>query len=352
MNATEHLLTVDDLTVELQTGNGPIRPVDSVSLSLEKGKTLALVGESGSGKSMLCRAILGLVPAKGGILFDGRDNGKLGAGELNRIRGRDIGVVLQNPLSSLNPVMTVASQIVEPMRIHLGISRREGMERTLSLLRSVGIPRPEERMACYPHQLSGGMRQRVAIAIALSCEPKLLIADEPTTALDVTVQADILALLARIRKERNMAILLVSHDLGVVAGSSDSVAVMYAGKIVEQAPASELFRQMRMPYTRALFDAIPRIEDPSHRRLPNIPDLPPDFAALPPGCRFAPRCPRAGERCHWEEPPLVCDEDENHRYACWFPYLNQPPSISPCQRESFEASPEKGEAWRVNKCCH
>ena len=313
----QDLLVVDDLTVQLQTEQGPIRPVDSVSLSLEKGKTLAIVGESGSGKSMLCRAILGLVPADGSIRFDGRDTGGLSDREMNRIRGRDIGVVLQDPLSSLNPVMTIANQIIEPMRIHLGITRREGMERTLSLLRSVGIPRPEERLACYPHQLSGGMRQRVAIAIALACEPKLLIADEPTTALDVTVQAEILALLSRIRQERNMAIILVSHDLGVVAGCADYVAVMYAGRIVEQAPTAELFARMRMPYTRALFDAIPRIEDPPHRRLPNIPDLPPNFAELPLGCRFAPRCPRAGERCRKEEPSLVCDGDENHRYACW-----------------------------------
>jgi len=319
----QNLLSVNDLTVLLQTEQGPIRPVDSVSLSLARGKTLALVGESGSGKSMLCRAILGLVPAQGSIRFDGRDTGSLSAREMNRIRGRDIGVVLQNPLSSLNPVMTIANQIIEPMRIHLGIPRREGQERAQTLLGSVGIPCPAERLGSYPHQLSGGMRQRVAIAIALSCEPKLLIADEPTTALDVTVQAEILALLARLQQERNMAILLVSHDLGVVAGCADSVAVMYAGRIVEQAPTPELFGQMRMPYTRALFDAIPRIDDPPHRRLPNIPDLPPDFAAPPPGCRFAPRCPRAGERCSLEEPSLGCDEDENHRYACWFPLTNQ-----------------------------
>ncbi|MDO9308899.1 MAG: ABC transporter ATP-binding protein [Deltaproteobacteria bacterium] len=320
--ADRRLLTVDNLRVEIQTGSGLIRPVDSVSISLESGETLALVGESGSGKSMLCRAILGLVPAHGKILFDGRDIDCLPASEMNRIRGKDIGVVLQDPLSSLNPVMTIASQIIEPMRCHLGIRSREGKERALALLRDVGIPRPEERLGCYPHQLSGGMRQRVAIAIALACGPKLLIADEPTTALDVSVQAEILALLARLRQERNMAILLVSHDLGVVAGCADSVAVMYAGRIVEQAPVTELFGQMRMPYTRALFDAIPRIEDPPRRRLPNIPDLPPDFAALPPGCRFAPRCPRSGERCRTEEPALVCDEGKNHRYACWFPIMN------------------------------
>jgi peptide/nickel transport system ATP-binding protein len=317
--ADRQLLTVEDLTVELSSGSGPIRPVDSVSLTLERGKTLAVVGESGSGKSMLCRAILGLVASRGTIRFNGHDTGKLSAVEMNRIRGREIGVVLQDPLSSLNPVMTVAGQIMEPMRCHLGLRSRDCRERALELLRAVGIPHLEERLACYPHQLSGGMRQRVAIAIALACDPQLLIADEPTTALDVTVQAEILNLLARLQKERNMSLILVSHDLGVVAGIADDIAVMYAGRIVELGPTAAIFERMRMRYTRALFDAIPRIEDPPHRRLPNIPDQPPDFAALPPGCRFAPRCASVGEICRNEYPPLVADGDERHRFACWFP---------------------------------
>lgn len=319
MNATDLLLAVDNLAVEIVTGAGLIRPVDSVSLTLERGKTLALVGESGSGKSMLCRAILGLVPSQGSVIFNGHDTHKLSTNEMNRVRGREIGVVLQNPLSSLNPVMTIASQIAEPMRCHLAIRPSEARERALSLLRAVGIPSPEERMRCYPHQLSGGMRQRVAIAIALSCDPKLLIADEPTTALDVTVQAEILDLLGRIQQELNMAIILVSHDLGVVAGRAHDIAVMYAGRIVEQGPTAALFERMRMRYTHALFDAIPRIDDPPHRRLPNIPDQPPNFAALPPGCRFAPRCFSAQERCHAEYPPLVDDDHTGHRFACWFP---------------------------------
>ena len=317
--ADRHLLAVVNLTVELHTGRGLIRPVDSVSLTLERGKTLAIVGESGSGKSMLCRAILGLVPSQGNILFDGHDTGSLSARDLNRLRGREIGVVLQDPLSSLNPVMTIGSQIIEPMRCHLGIRTREGKQRALALLQDVGIPRPEERLGCYPHQLSGGMRQRVAIAIALACDPKLLIADEPTTALDVTVQAEILNLLGRMHHERNMAIILVSHDLGVVAGRAHDIAVMYAGRIVEQGPTGTVFERMRMRYTHALFDAIPRIDDPPGRRLPNIPDQPPDFAALPPGCRFAPRCAHVGERCRSEYPPLVADGDDGHRLACWFP---------------------------------
>ena len=317
--ADRQLLMVEDLTVELQTDRGAIRPVDAVSLTLERGKTLAIVGESGSGKSMLCRAILGLVPARGNIRFDGRDTSGLSAKEMNRIRGREIGVVLQDPLSSLNPVMTVASQIIEPMRCHLGIRSREGRERALELLRDVGITSPEERLDCYPHQLSGGMRQRVAIAIALACDPKLLIADEPTTALDVTVQAEILNLMGRIQQERNMAVILVSHDLGVVAGRAHDISVMYAGRIVERGPTGAVFERMRMRYTHALFDAIPRIDDPQGRRLPNIPDQPPDFAALPPGCRFAPRCSHVGERCRSEYPPLVYDGDDGHLYACWFP---------------------------------
>lgn len=317
--ANRQLLAVENLTVEIQTGRGRIRPVDSVSLTLERGKTLAIVGESGSGKSMLCRAILGLVPSTGSILVNGHDTGKLSGRELNRIRGREIGVVLQDPLSSLNPVMTIASQITEPMRCHLGIRSREARERAVELLRDVGIPNPGERLGCYPHQLSGGMRQRVAIAIALACDPMLLIADEPTTMLDVTVQAEILNLLGRIQQERNMAVILVSHDLGVVAGRAHNIAVMYAGRIVEQGPTAAIFERMRMRYTHALFDAIPRIDDPPQRRLPNIPDQPPDFAALPSGCRFAPRCAHVGERCRSEYPPLKVDGDDGHRFACWFP---------------------------------
>jgi oligopeptide/dipeptide ABC transporter ATP-binding protein len=313
------LLHIRNLTVELPSQRGVIRPVDSVSFSLERGKTLAIVGESGSGKSMLCRAILGLVPSRGEMLFNGHHSGTLSSGALKRIRGREIGMVLQDPLSALNPVMTVASQIMEPMQCHLGMGQRASQEKALHLLGAVGIPQPQERMACYPHQLSGGMRQRVAIAIALACDPQLLIADEPTTALDVTVQAEILGLLSRLQRERHMALLLVSHDLGVVAGISDDIAVMYAGRIVELGPTEAIFERMRMRYTRALFDAIPGIDDQPHRRLPNIPDQPPDFAALPPGCRFAPRCATAGVICQSEYPPLQADIDDRHQFACWYP---------------------------------
>ena len=206
------------------------------------------------------------------------------------------------------------------MRQHRGLSAARARERAVSLLEAVGIPRPAERMAWYPHQLSGGMRQRVAIALALACDPQFLIADEPTTALDVTVQAEILDLLERLQRERGMGMILVSHDLGVVAGRSHRTAVMYAGRIVEEAPTLELFCGMRMPYTRALFDAAPRIDLPSGAVLPAIGGQPPNLAALPPGCRFAPRCPRAEGRCRAEEPPLVANGREDHRYACWFPW--------------------------------
>lgn len=320
-----NLLTVENLSVHLQCQRGTVRAVDRVSFALERGKTLAIVGESGSGKSMLCRAIMGLLPGRaalpgqGRIIFDGRDLGKLPHKELNSIRGREIGVVLQNPMSSLNPVMKIGSQIAEPLRYHMGMSTAKARERAIALLAAVGIPKPTDRLACYPHQLSGGMRQRVAIAIALACDPQLLIADEPTTALDVTVQAEILNLLGRMQKERNMAMILVTHDLGVVAGRSHETAVMYGGRIVEQAPTVALFDRMRMRYTRSLFDAIPRLDDPSHRALTAIGGQPPDLAATPAGCRFAPRCRRAEEQCHAEEPPLVSDEQGDHRYACWFP---------------------------------
>ena len=321
--AGQPLLLVEDLSVSLPSARGEIRAVDRVSFSLERGQTLALVGESGSGKSMLCRAIMGLLPGgaagSGRVVFAGRKLGALPERELTRIRGREIGVVLQDTLSSLNPVLTIGRQIAETLRHHLGVSSGRARERSIELLQAVGIPRPEERLACHPHQLSGGMRQRVAIAIALSCDPYLLVADEPTTALDVTVQAEILNLLARLQRERNMAMILVTHDLGVVAGRAQETAVMYAGRIVEQAPTAELFSRMRMPYTKALFDAMPRVDDPPHTNLRAIGGTPPELAALPAGCRFAPRCPRVQDRCRAKEPPLVANGPEDHRYACWFP---------------------------------
>lgn len=324
------LLTVENLTTHLLARNGVVRAVDGVSFNLNRGETLAIVGESGSGKSMLCRTILGLFPrctqrteglfSGGQICFDGKDLDQATPSELMRIRGKEIAVILQDPMSSLNPVMTVGRQIAEPLRHHLGMKCKAARERAITLLDSVGLPQPGNKVDAYPHQLSGGMRQRVVIAMALACEPKLLIADEPTTALDVTVQAEILNLLDRIRLDRNMGMILVTHDLGVVAGRAQHTAVMYAGKIVEQAPTAELFANMRMPYTRALMDAIPRLEDPSQTRLNTISGQPPNLASPMLGCRFAPRCTNALKDCFSEEPALEQDAiNPAHRYACWYP---------------------------------
>lgn len=316
------LLVVDKLSVDLPQGERCVRAVNGVSLAVERGRTLAIVGESGCGKSMLCRAIKGLLPGRarlaGRVVLGGKDLGALAPRERWTLLGRQVGMVLQDPLSALNPVMKVGWQIAEPLQHHLGIPRARAKERATELLVSVGIPQARERFDCYPHQLSGGMRQRIVIAIALACEPLLLIADEPTTALDVTVQAEILNLLARLQQERNMAMILVSHNLGVVAGLAHDTVVMYAGRIVEQAPTAALFRSMRMPYTRALFDANPRLDDPAREMLRAIGGQPPDLSALPAGCSFAPRCRRADARCR-QELPRLDDEGSGHRCACWFP---------------------------------
>jgi oligopeptide/dipeptide ABC transporter ATP-binding protein len=321
--SAEQLLTINTLSVTIPARTGTLRALEHVSLSLESGRTLAIVGESGCGKSMLCRAIMGILPGSavitGQIVFAGQDLRVLAEQELNAVRGHRIGIVLQDPMSSLNPVMKIGQQLMEPMRHHLRLPRACAMERAAALLDSVGISHPAERLGCYPHQLSGGMRQRVAIAIALSCDPQLLIADEPTTALDVTVQAEILNLLARLQQERNMAMVLVSHDLGVVAGIAHDTAVMYAGRIVEQAPTVELFKGMRMPYTQALFNAVPRLDNPPRAPLLAIAGQPPDLAASQQGCRFAPRCPRVQVRCREEEPKLTSNGRPDHRFACWYP---------------------------------
>jgi peptide/nickel transport system ATP-binding protein len=321
----ETLLAIDDVSVELPTPRGILRAVDCVSLSLGPGRTLGLVGESGSGKSMLARAIAQLLPRKarlsGRVLFAGEDLTRLGAEPLRRLRGKSIAFVFQDPMTSLNPVLTVGSQIAETLREHLALDWRAARERAVELLAAVGIPSPEQRLKDYPHQFSGGMRQRVAIAIALSCEPRLLIADEPTTALDVTVQAQILDLLAREQRRRQMALILITHDLSVVAGRTDEVAVMYAGRIVERAPTRALFRAMRMPYTEALIAAIPKLQSAPHTPLRAISGLPPDPTRLGPGCAFAPRCRHADAACHRERPPMRAAEDRDHHYSCWHPII-------------------------------
>ncbi|HEY6354946.1 MAG TPA: ABC transporter ATP-binding protein [Burkholderiaceae bacterium] len=315
------LLQLSWVAVQLSTSRGPLRAVDDVTLSLEPGTTLGIVGESGSGKTMLSRAILRLLPdnatLSGSVLFDGQELTGLAAETLRRLRGRSIAVVFQDPMTSLNPVLTIGTQIVETLQAHLELDFAAARTRAIELLTAVGLPAPEQRLRQYPHHLSGGMRQRVAIAIALSCEPRLLIADEPTTALDVTVQAQILDLLAREQQRRHMALVLITHDLGVVAGQADEVAVMYAGRIVERAPTRALFKATRMPYTEALLAAIPRVDAAPHTPLAAISGRPPDLTRLPPGCAFAPRCRHASERCTRERPPLR--DALGHAFACWHP---------------------------------
>ena len=322
---SDALLKVENLETAFATPRGLLRAVDNVSFELPRGRTLGVVGESGSGKSVLSRTIMGLLPSNARIgdhskvLFDGHDMRNLNEKALRRIRGKDVAMVFQDPMTSLNPTLTIGRQIGEVLTHHLDMRGSAARERSVELLRAVGIPQPDTRVDQYPHQLSGGMRQRVVIAIALSCEPKLLIADEPTTALDVTVQAEILDLLRRQQRERNMAMILITHDLGVVAGRADEVAVMYAGRIVERAPTRELFHNMRMPYTQALLQSIPRIDDGIHTRLTAIPGRPPDLIQPPDGCPFAPRCRYTEGRCESEKPSLEQMTDADHAYACWKP---------------------------------
>ena len=318
-------MEVKDLRAVLPTRRGMVKAVDNVSFRLHPGKTLGIVGESGCGKSMLARTIMGLLPARSivpsesTVNFKGQNLVSMKKARLRQIIGREIAMIFQDPMTSLNPVMKIGKQISEVIRYHLKVSRRTAHKRTVALLDLVGIPMAKQRANQYPHQLSGGLRQRVAIAIALACEPKLLIADEPTTALDVTVQAAILDLLASLQEEQQMAMILITHDLGVVAGRTDETAVMYAGKIVEHAATNELFNDMRMPYTHALMAAIPRLANPPHTRLKTINGQPPNMVELPPGCRFASRCWKAQPLCLENEPALKRINGRRHRLACWYP---------------------------------
>ncbi|MBK5224639.1 MAG: ABC transporter ATP-binding protein [Acidimicrobiia bacterium] len=319
-----HLLEVRDLKTHFITARGRVRAVDGVTFSLERGKTIGIVGESGSGKTVLARSIMNLLPRNnvvrdGSVIFEGSDITDYSSKQMRDIWGIEIAMVFQDPMTSLNPVVKVGRQITESLRFHLDLDKSEARDTAVALLRSVNIPEPEKRIDEYPHQLSGGMRQRVTIAIALACGPKLLMADEPTTALDVTVQSQILNLLAKQQKERDMGMVLVTHDLGVVAGRTDEIIVMYGGKVVEKAPTPVLFSHMKMPYTEALLRSIPKLEDPSHTRLKVIGGRPPDLINPPKGCNFSPRCPYAQPKCHEEEPPLIAAETPGHEYACWFP---------------------------------
>jgi oligopeptide/dipeptide ABC transporter ATP-binding protein len=317
---SEALLDVTDLRVTFADRGRQVRAVDGVSYAVYTGQTLAIVGESGSGKTVSCRAVMGLLPPAAAVTGSARLAGTELIGltdeQLRQHRGTDVAMVFQDPTRSLNPTMRIGAQIAEAVRAHRAVTRKQAREQAVGLLRLVHMPLPEQRCAEYPHQLSGGMRQRVMIAIALACRPRLLIADEATTALDVTTQAQIMELLLELQAELGMALMLISHDLGLAASYADEVIVMYAGRIVEQAPAARLFTRVRMPYTQALFEAIPRLDRPAHAPLPVIGGRPPDAATIPQGCSFAPRCRRAADDCRAAAPPLA-EHEPGHRWACW-----------------------------------
>jgi peptide/nickel transport system ATP-binding protein len=307
-----HLLEVNDLRTHFPTRAGLVRAVDGVSFHLDRGELLGLVGESGCGKSMTALSVMRLVAppgriVSGEILFDGKDLLQLSDAEMRQMRGDDIAMIFQDPMTSLNPVYTVGEQIAEALRLHRKLSRKEARQATIEAMREVAIPDPARRLDDYPHQLSGGMRQRVMIAMALACNPKLLIADEPTTALDVTIQAQILELLNELRKQRDLGVLLITHDLGVVAEVADRVAVMYTGRIVEESPVEELFARPKHPYTEGLLRSVPKLTTENverKERLETIEGVVPKPTDLPPGCHFAPRCPHRMPRCTEEEIPL------------------------------------------------
>jgi oligopeptide transport system ATP-binding protein len=321
------LLTVEGLQVQFQTKQGVVRAVDGVSFHVDAGETLGVVGESGCGKSVTMMSVMRLVPMSllpqasgrvvaGRVMFDGIDLLELSEKEMQRVRGNEIAMIFQDPMTSLNPTMRVGDQLCEVLIKHRGMGRDQAERESVRLLERVEIPSAAARIHAYPYQFSGGMRQRAMIAMALACEPKLLIADEPTTALDVTIQAQILDLLAQLQADLGMAIILITHNLGVVAGLCDRILVMYAGRVMEQAPADALFYDPLHCYTRALLRAVPRLDATDKERLANIPGAPPDLLDPPSGCRFHPRCDLVQERCSQETPPLIPANDE-HLVACW-----------------------------------
>ena len=319
-------LRIRGLSVSYASERGRIDAVRAIDVDVAAGEFLGIVGESGSGKTQLLLSILGLsapgAELHGSIRYRDRELLGLDVAALNQVRGNRISMVFQDPMTALNPVKRIGDQICESLVLHLDMDKKEARSTAVELLRSVGIPSPEQRVRWYPFQLSGGMRQRVMIAIALACAPRLVMADEPTTGLDVTVQAQILDLLADLQRERHMAVILVTHDLGVVASRADDIIVMYAGRVVERAPTRTLFNDTKMPYTRALMDSIPRLADPSGARLNAIGGRPPDLINPPTGCRFAPRCPYARDKCRESEPPLRTVGSPDHLFACWFPLVD------------------------------
>jgi oligopeptide transport system ATP-binding protein len=322
MNSNGNLLTVTDLRTYFETEDGTVKAVDGISFEVKSGETLGVVGESGSGKSVASLSLIRLIPeppgkvVSGSVIFHGRDVLKLSTREIRELRGKRMAMVFQDPMTSLNPFMRVSGQLMEVTQLHLGHTRDEARAHAIRMLEHVGIPDAADRVDSYPHEFSGGMRQRVMIAMALSCRPELLIADEPTTALDVTIQAQILDLIERLKAETGASVILITHDLGVVAGMTDHVIVMYAGKIFEDAPTKELFARPGNPYTRGLLRSVP---DPTadQGKLYQIPGQPPDLSRLPPGCPFAPRCERAEDICVREFPPFV-ELNREHHSLCHF----------------------------------
>lgn len=318
----ETLIDIKNLKTRFHTAEGTVHAVNGISFHLDKAETLAVVGESGCGKSVSMLSVLGLIPvppgeiANGTAMFRGNDLLKMDEAGLEKIRGKEIAMIFQDPMTSLNPVLTIGKQISEAIRCHFNLNQEQANQRAIELLEWVGIPDAAKRLGDYPHQFSGGMRQRVMIAIALSCEPSLLIADEPTTALDVTIQAQIVDLVKRLREQLGMAIIWITHDLGIVAGMADRVIVMYAGFIVEEAKVDDIYENPLHPYTNALLAALPRVDRRRDKRLKSIPGAPPNLLIEPHGCPFAPRCEYAIDRCREENPVLVSINDQ-HRLACW-----------------------------------
>ncbi len=322
----QSLLEVKNLKTQFHTRSGVVKAVDGVTFGIQEGETLGIVGESGSGKSVTALSIMRLIASPPGkivegseIIFGGENVLDMTEEELHELRGGKISMIFQDPMTSLNPVFTVGFQISEAVKTHLKLTGKAAEARTLEMMERVRIPDARRRLKSFPHEFSGGMRQRVMIAIALSCNPKLLIADEPTTALDVTIQAQILDLMKALSAEFHTSVMLITHDLGVVAGMCQRVVVMYAGHIVEEAPTAQLFKKPAHPYTRALLDSIPRLEDNKKQRLTPIKGQPPDLVNLPPGCPFAPRCPKVQARCRVETPALEAVAD-NQRAACFYPF--------------------------------
>jgi oligopeptide/dipeptide ABC transporter ATP-binding protein len=325
-----NILEVSNLKTRFHTQDGTVHAVNGVSFKLKEGELLGIVGESGCGKSVTVLSLLKLIPippgdiAEGEAIFGGRDLISMEPDEIRHVRGHQIGFIFQDPMTSLNPVLTIGHQITEPLQTHLGLSREEADERAAQLLDTIGIPMAESRLNDYPHQFSGGMRQRVMIAIALSCIPQILIADEPTTALDVTIQAQIIDLVKKLRKELGMSIIWITHDLGIIAGIADRVMVMYGGYLVERAPVKDLYGSPKHPYTQGLLNSLPRLEERQVERLTNIEGQPPNLLSEPTSCPFSPRCPYVFERCVEENPALLPISDI-HEVACWWDVENGVP---------------------------